>query len=96
MASAALRWLCLLAAIWILAFVFDVAVGAHTSDAGRLSIAPNSSQTATSSSAADDEHTDASNQEECNEMSKRLPPEVLVAMTMEELRYLESTLCPSL
>jgi hypothetical protein len=104
-ASAAIPWLCLLVAVWFLAFAFQLAVGSHTSDAvnlsaanattGAASLIPNRSQTATSTIAAHDERADASTHEECDDMRKRLPSDVLVAMTMEDLKYLESTLCQS-
>src|SRR5215472_12895426 len=35
--SAPLQWLCLVVAIWFLAFEFQLAVGAHSSDSARLS-----------------------------------------------------------
>jgi hypothetical protein len=34
-------------------------------------------------------------QTECDDIGKRLPPDVLVAMKTEELQYLESTMCPN-
>jgi hypothetical protein len=87
-------------AIWLLAFGFQLAVGAHSSDSARLSVAnptvgPYRWQAANSSIAADDEGADPTTQEECVDMGRRFPADVLVAMTMEELKYLESTLCPS-
>jgi hypothetical protein len=85
--------------------VFQLAVGAHSSHADSLSVAnptdgepslvSNRSQHATSAIAANDEQPDVSIQEQCGDMSKRFPADVLVAMTMEELQYLESALCPS-
>jgi hypothetical protein len=104
-ARAALPWLCLLIAVSSLALVFQLAVEAHPLNAGSPSVGeatdsetsgvPNRSQPVTLPVAPYDDGTNVSVQGQCYDMSKRFPADVLVSMTMEELNYLESTLCPS-
>jgi hypothetical protein len=101
--SAALPWLCLLVAIWFLAFEFQLTVGARTSDAGNLSVANATAGepsvithrllTPASPIGPHGELTQTSTQE-CDDMSTAFPADILVGRTMEELEYLESTLCP--
>ena len=86
-------WLCLLLAIAVATAALQLVAAAVPVNPGTTAVSFAAPDSVASLSPSSNARSAPQQAVQCDEMSSRVAVDVLVSMTMEDLRYLESTLC---